>query len=164
MKEIEYQRELVKNYAEQWAYLRNPAYYNYDLLGGDCTNFVSQCIFHGAKVMNYEKNNGWYYTNANQKSPSWTGVEFLYRFLTKNQAVGPYGKLALIEEIQIGDIIQLSFEQGNYAHSLVVVKKDGDTLNDIYTSSHTFDSYKRRLNTYSFIDIRMIHIQGVRNW
>lgn len=24
--------------------------------------------------MNYSKNNGWYYINGNNKSPSWTGV------------------------------------------------------------------------------------------
>ena len=31
-------------YAKQWAYGRNPKYYDYDPLGGDCANFVSQCL------------------------------------------------------------------------------------------------------------------------
>ena len=38
--------------------------------------------------MNYNKNNGWYYINGNKKSPSWTGVEFLFRFLTSNKKEG----------------------------------------------------------------------------
>lgn len=42
--------------------------------GGDCTNFVSQCIFAGSGIMNHNKRTGWYYINGNKKSPSWSGV------------------------------------------------------------------------------------------
>ena len=35
------------SYAKQWAYGRNPNYYDYDPLGGDCANFVSQCLIYG---------------------------------------------------------------------------------------------------------------------
>ena len=35
------------SYAKQWAYGRNPNYYDYDPLGGDCANFVSQCLIAG---------------------------------------------------------------------------------------------------------------------
>ena len=84
---------------------RNPSYYNYDAIGGDCTNFVSQCIFAGSQVMNYR----WYYRNANQKSPSWTGVEFLYQFLTQNKSLGPYGRMVTQKEVEVGDIAQISF-------------------------------------------------------
>ena len=55
--------------------------------GGDCTNFISQCIYAGVKVMNYNKNNGWYYKTVNDRAPSWSGVEFLYDFLLKNREV-----------------------------------------------------------------------------
>ena len=123
MRTVQYDRESVKEYAKKWAYLRNPQYYNYDKLGGDCTNFVSQCLLAGAHQMNYEID-GWYYKNANQKSPSWTGVEFLFQFLIKNKSVGPFGKIAKIEELQIGDIVQLSFGEDHYGHSLLVVEKD----------------------------------------
>ena len=34
MREIEYNRRLVKEYAKKWAYLRNPKYYDYENLGG----------------------------------------------------------------------------------------------------------------------------------
>ncbi len=39
-------------YAHLWAYGRNPRYYDYEGIGGDCTNFASQCIYAGAGVMN----------------------------------------------------------------------------------------------------------------
>lgn len=55
MKIVEYNREKAKQYAKKWAYLRNPSYYDYDKIGGDCTNFVSQCIFAGAGHMNYRQ-------------------------------------------------------------------------------------------------------------
>lgn len=35
-----YNRQKAKEYAKELAYKRNPKYYNYDLLGGDCTNFL----------------------------------------------------------------------------------------------------------------------------
>ena len=36
----------------RWALLRNPAYLDFHGLGGDCTTFVSQCLYAGAGVMN----------------------------------------------------------------------------------------------------------------
>lgn len=59
-----YKRDDSVKYAKKWAYLRNQKYYNYDAIGGDCTNFVSQCIYEGCKVMNYDKVNGWYYKKS----------------------------------------------------------------------------------------------------
>lgn len=163
MKIKEYDRQKAKEYAKKWAYLRNPSYYNYDKLGGDCTNFVSQCILEGTKHMNYEKN-GWYYKNANQKSPSWTGVEFLHQFLVSNKSVGPFGSIVEISKLQIGDIIQISFDGNIYGHSLFIIEKNGNTLDDIYVATHTFDSYRRRASSYQYKQIRMIHIEGVRIW
>ena len=38
----EYNREAAVSYARRWALGRNPAYMDYELWGGDCTNFISQ--------------------------------------------------------------------------------------------------------------------------
>lgn len=38
---IFYQREKAVAYAHQWAYGRNPAYINFNGIGGDCTNVGS---------------------------------------------------------------------------------------------------------------------------
>ncbi len=86
-----YNREEAVQYTKTWAYSRNPKYYNFDSVGGDCTSFVSQCIYVGAKVMNYSQY-GWYYKNGNNKSASWSGVEYLYKFLVNNKTAGPYGR------------------------------------------------------------------------
>ena len=165
MKEIVYNREKVIEYAKKWAYDRNPQYYDFDNVGGDCTSFASQCIYAGAKIMNYSKQNGWYYISGNNKSPSWSGVEFLYNFLTQNKSVGPYGYEVEQDKIELGDIAQLSFDGNKFSHSLVIVKiQDKTDLNQIFISSHTFDSFNKRISEYNFKKIRFIHIDKVRKY
>ena len=70
-----YDREEAVQYAKTWAYSRNPKYYNFDSVGGDCTSFVSQCIYAGAKVMNYNQY-GWYYKQQNSRT-IWKRSEFV---------------------------------------------------------------------------------------
>lgn len=154
---IEYNRQKAKEYAKKWVYQRNPKYYNYDAIGGDCTNFISQCIYAGSGIMNYKDLYGWYYISANNKSPSWTGVEFLHNFLINNKGVGPFGEIS--NDIEIGDVIQLSFDGSKFTHSLLVV---GIENGKILIATHTFDAYARELSSYSYRESRFIHINGVR--
>lgn len=156
--EREYVRNDVLAYAYQWTYERNPAYYNYDALGGDCTNFVSQCIYAGSKIMNYTKTFGWYYINANNKSPSWSGVEYLYNFMTRKSGIGPIGIPSSKENMQIGDFLQLSFTNNVFAHTLLITKIIGD---NIYVTTHTFDALNKPLNSYHYEKIRFVHIEKV---
>ena len=44
MKILNYDRQKAIKYAKVWAYFRNPNYYNFDNIGGDCTNYISQCM------------------------------------------------------------------------------------------------------------------------
>lgn len=161
MKVIEYNRNKVVKYAKKWAYERNPQYYNFDKIGGDCTNFASQCIYAGSNVMNYIKTTGWYYNNANDKSPSWTGVEYLYKFLINNKGIGPRGIEVSKNDIEIGDLIQLSFSKNLYTHSLIVVKKESNNIDGIYIASHTFNSFNRKISSYQFENIRFVHINEI---
>ena len=120
-----YNRPEAAAYAKKWAYGRNPAYYNFNRLGGDCTNFASQCIYAGAGIMNFTPVFGWFYKTANDRTASWTGVEYLYNFLTKNEGVGPFAKEVPLDELEIGDIVQLGRETGDFYHSPVVVGFSG---------------------------------------
>lgn len=165
MRKLEYNRQNALEYAKKWAFSRNPKYYNFDPVGGDCTNFISQCIFAGSNTMNYTKNTGWYYINGNNKSPSWTGVEFLYKFLVNNKSVGPYGKEVNSKEIELGDIAQLSFGGQKFEHTLVIVNIENCfSLAGIKIASHTYDSYNKPISEYSFQEIRFVHIEGVRKY
>ena len=151
---MRYNRQNAVNYARKWALSRNPKYYNYDYIGGDCTNFISQCLYAGIPQMNY-RGYGWYYINANNKSPSWTGVNYLFNFLINNKYEGPRGRLISKDELEIGDIIQLSFMNGIFGHSLIVTKINGS---EILICAHTVDSKDRPLDTYSYEEARFIKI------
>ena len=158
MSKESYNRKKVYEYAKRWAYDRNSRYYNYDLIGGDCTNFVSQCIFAGCNQMNYSKDKGWYYINGNNKSPSWTGVEFLYKFLINNKQSGPSGIETTIDKLDIGDIIQLNLDGHKFSHSLIVVQ-NSSSINNTLVAAHTFDTFGKKVSDYNYYDYRCIHIQ-----
>ena len=160
----EYNRNAVVAYARKWAFARNPAYYNFNRLGGDCTNYASQCLFAGAGVMNYEPTFGWYYESLNNRAPAWTGVEFFYRFLIGNAekigtGAGPYAKEVFPRELEIGDFVQLGDDSGKFYHTPVVVGFSGGVP---LVAAHTYDAFNKPLSSYSFERLRCIHILGVR--
>ncbi len=144
-----YQREKAVQYAHKWAFGRNPAYYNFTGIGGDCTSFVSQCIHAGGAPMNYKKDLGWYYNSVNSRAPAWSGVQFLYNFLTTNKGVGPKGLLIPLRDIEIGDIIQLSFNGTTFGHTLMAVSI-GFPVDEktVLIATHSDDSDYRPLSTY----------------
>ncbi len=154
-----YDRQAALAYAAEWAFKRNPRYLNFDNLGGDCTNYTSQCIYAGSGVMNHTKVLGWYYYSASNRAPAWTGVQYLYNFIVNNKGAGPYAAEVSRDQIEPGDFIQLGNEWGGFYHSPFVVGVD---QNDIYVAAHTDDAYMRPLSTYQYARIRFIKILGVR--
>ena len=159
MREISYDREAAVNYARQWALSRNPAYYEFEELGGDCTNFASQCIFAGSRIMNYTPTFGWYYRSDGDRTPSWTGVEFFYNFMTKNMGVGPFGVEVPDGELEVGDVIQLYREGTGFYHTLLVT---GFSEDGYLVAAQSDDAFDRPLSTYVYDSARFLHILGVR--
>lgn len=155
----EYNRAAAVAYARKWAFGRNPAFYNFDKIGGDCTNFASQCIYAGAGVMNFTPTLGWFYRSANDRTPSWTGVEYLYNFLVNNDGAGPFAEEVTPDKLEIGDVVQLGLATGDFYHSPVVVRI---SRGQIYVAAHTYDAFDKPLSSYSYAQSRGIHILGVR--
>lgn len=156
--EKEYQRERAVLYARKYALERNPLYFTFAGIGGNCTNFVSQCVLAGSCVMNFTPIYGWFYLSSSRRSASWTGVEFFYDFMTKNTDVGPFGKEVALIDAQLGDIIQLSNGTSFY-HSLIITKiEDGE----YYVCANSNDALDRPLSTYEYASLRIIQIKGVR--
>lgn len=155
----EYDRERAYAYAEAWALGRNPLFANFTGIGGDCTNFVSQCVYAGGCQMNFTPVFGWYYINSMERTASWTGVEYFYNFMTTNQGVGPYAREVNAGGLDIGDVIQLGRADGTFYHTLIVTGyEDGIYL----VSAHSDDAFNRRLDTYRYSRIRFLHIGGIR--
>ena len=153
-----YSRQKAIEYAYKWWNSRNPNFYNFDNLGGDCTNFVSQCLYAGGIEMNYSQY-GWYYNNLNSRSPAWTGVEQFCDFAINNSGAGVDAKLVTIDKIEIGDVIQISQNKNVFNHSLFVTKIVGNASFDtIYITCHTFDAKDKLLSDYYFSKIRFLKI------
>lgn len=159
-----YDRAAAVEYANRWAYFRNPDYYDFSSIGGDCTSFASQCILAGGAPMNYTPTFGWYYRNINDRSPSWTGVKFLFNFLVNNRGIGPFGHEVDISEIEPGDICQLIIDAEDWQHTPVITAIDGDrpTFNTVKIAAHSYDCACRQLSSYDIAAARFVHIDGVR--
>ena len=154
-----YIRERAILYAAKWAFSRNPLFYDFTGIGGNCTNFVSQALYAGSCKMNYTPTFGWYYISDADRAPAWTGVDFFYNFITSNEGVGPFGREVPFEELLTGDVVQLGRKNEGYYHTMLVVKfADGVPL----VAAQSNDAYNRPLDSYDYDFLRFIHIDGVR--
>lgn len=159
---IEYPLDIsaALSYARRWAYGRNPAYYDFDPIGGDCTNFISQCIFAAGAVMNFTPDIGWYYISLNDRAAAWTGVDFFARFILTNTGAGPFGRLVSRQELRAGDVVQLGNSQRFY-HTLLVT---GTQSGEVLVAAHSRDVYGAKLSAFSFTQLRCIRIGGARKY
>ena len=170
MRLIEYDRRAAVAYARKWAFARNPQFYNFDGLGGDCTNFASQCLFAGCGVMNFTPTFGWFYQDLQNRAPAWTGVEFFYNFLISNaqgngegigigNGAGPFAVETNLSGLQIGDFIQFGRATGDFYHTPMVVGFDGT---EPLLAAHSYDAFNRKLSSYNFAQLRCLHVLGGR--
>ncbi len=154
-----YLRERAVEYAKKYAFSQNPLFGNFRGIGGNCTNFVSQSIYAAACVMNYTPTFGWYYISLDDRSPSWTGVDYFYNFMTTNRDVGPFATDVSLDMTEVGDVIQLGRNDDGFYHTLLIVGYDGD---DPLVAAQTDDALNRPLSTYTYDFARYLHISGVR--
>ena len=155
----EYDRGRAFTYAKRWAFARNPLFTDYSGLGGNCTNFASQCALAASLQMNYTETFGWYFVSDRDRAPAWTGVPFFYNFMTGNTTEGPFGREGTQAEMEIGDFVQLGRSEEDYYHTLVVVGREGE---DLLVAAQSDDAFLRPLSTYTYNLARFIHMLGVR--
>ena len=161
-----YQRERAVEYARTWALRRNPWFIDFTGIGGNCTNFVSQCVLAGSCTMNYTPDFGWYYISPAERSPAWSSVEYFYDFMTgsmafveQNGGIGPYAREVDRMEAQIGDAVQYANAEGDWYHTVIIsMIEDGE----IYVCAQSDDALDRPMSSYSFAEARFLHIEGVR--
>ena len=161
-----YVREAALAYAARWALSRNPLFYNFTEVGGDCTNFVSQAILAGSCVQNTTPIFGWYYRSVDDRAPAFTGVQPFWdffvgapAFLAANGGVGPFGREVSEAEVELGDVVQLGRADGTFYHTLLVTGREESGL---LVSAHSRDVQNRPLGAYAAPLRRFLHIEGVR--
>lgn len=107
---------------------------------------------------------GWYYVSLHRRAPAWSGVPYLWNYLTSSHERGPYGHAVQPEQLELGDIIQLGDGNGRFYHSLLVTRLQGNPLSpSISVTTHDQDAHQRPLSSYIFKEMRCLHIDGVKN-
>lgn len=160
-----YNRERAVEYARRWALSRNPLFYDFTGGGGNCTNFVSQCLLSGSLNMNPDQPFGWYYISVDDRAPAWTGVREFYEFmcglgdfLPQNERVGPFCTVVSRENVEVGDVVQLGNARGVFYHTLIIT---GFMSDEILISAQSNDALDRPLSTYNYALARFLHVDGV---
>lgn len=149
-----YNRQQAVAYARRYALSPNPNFYHFGGIGGDCTNYISQCLLAGGGVMQRSPD-GWYYNSSYDRSPSWTSVAFLQEFLLDKNKAGPKAQVVPLSEIEVGDIIQLRQNKTHFNHTVIVSEiRSGQ----IYVCAHSNDAKDRALSSYNYFALLPLHI------
>lgn len=141
------------NYALKWALDRNPNYANFDGSGGDCTNFVSQCMDEGGGLSEHfgtaYSTNSWYYTTSTNRSATWTGASQLNSYL-KSSSSKINASVSNWSSVYFGDIIQLMSSSGSAYHSLIIsgIAYSTGGRSDLLICCHTSDKKHKSLAYY----------------
>lgn len=131
-----YNAEAARSYAATHYNNYNPAYSRYDGAGqgGDCTNFVSQCIRAGG----IPTDGTWF-----KDSVAWVNVVKFRDWLVNR---GYARELSWQENSKVGDIVQKTNASGNWGHGLIITYKRTD--GQLFVSAHSGDYYNRSLALY----------------
>lgn len=144
----EYDRIGAVQYARRWSLDRNSKFQDYEDWGGNCTNYISQCVNAGGVPMDPYGGNlmkKWYWYNDLNRTPSWTGAECFFEYFTCNNNedtdnFGVYASEVSYDELQLGDVVQL-IKDGKAYHTMIITKilLNGYKVYDYLISQNTYD-------------------------
>jgi len=132
-------------YAQKWGgSKRNPAYNNYTGSGGDCANFVSQCLHEGGGL---PTDSTW-----EPYTTTWVGAISLYDYLKKLPGCTvtdiSKGTTAYINKLSVGDVIWCvggeGFSGKDNGHVMIVTKVENGK---VYYCGHTSDALDAQIST-----------------
>lgn len=170
-----YDRDKAVAYSYKWVdgekVIRNPAYSDYAVYGGNCQNYVSQALFASGIPMDWSGDQQWKWfddegdlsESPTGRSGSWSGTEYFYEYCNKNTGKGIVAETdGNIFSAQPGDVIQYVVD--GWAHHSVIVTKviydDDDNVVDLLINSNTTDRVDYPMSAYGYTDIRLIRIIG----
>ena len=170
-----YDRDKAVAYSYKWVngekVIRNPAYSDYAVYGGNCQNYVSQALFASGIPMDWSGDQQWKWfddegdlsESPTGRSGSWSGTEYFYEYCNKNTGKGLVAETdGNIFSAQPGDVIQYVVD--GWAHHSVIVTKviyddDGNVV-DLLINSNTTDRVDYPMSAYGYTNIRLIRIIG----
>lgn len=137
------------------AYMNCPPFTNYTNRGGNCQNFVSQCLWAGLggnetnEALEYisgqgtnhhfPMNNSWYeILNDGGHSPSWTFVDSFHEYAKNSSgemiatycyANGSFSQIPL--SYLRGSVLDVNPNSDGYAHAVLITKASGSSFADV---------------------------------
>lgn len=150
-------------YAEKYYSSYNSSYPDWTSYGGDCANFISQCLYAGGRGMRGTPGSSaaaqdwanWFSTgsscNTNNVSSTWRGANAFKSYWQSNasgystfSSVGPESFYYGFK----GDAVSLLNSNGSAYHTLIIVGYDSASK-DFIVAAHTSSTKTAKLSGYS---------------
>lgn len=161
------------NYAKKYYYSYNIAYPDWSSYGGDCANFVSQCLYAGGKpwkgtpgsITQAQNFGNWFSTgsaeNTSNVSSTWRGADAFRHYWQMNSLSHKRFNRYTSDAYDYGyrgDAVSLLTSTSRAYHTLIIVGYSNDSL--IY-AAHTRDTFSGELkHTSNFIIFSMKYGQN----
>lgn len=160
---VDYAQKYYKNY--------NPAYPNWNSAGGDCANFVSQCLYAGGKAMkgtpgsssSASNLSNWFSRgntqNTNNVSSTWRGAQPFRSYWQTNAS--SYKKFTKVDDDSfifgsMGDAVSLLNSNGRAYHTMIIVDYDSpDFILGAHYENTINDSLRSKASSNGFIIYNM---------
>lgn len=160
-----YDGEVASRYALNHANSKdyNKNYADFNDYGGDCTNFISQCLKAGGikqHVGTAYSGNCWFYKTSTNRSSTWTGADKFRKYVTGNSSkINMPG--SSWGSVTFGDIIQLMSGSSAY-HSLIVsgVAYGSSGRSDLLVCCHSADRRHVSLSSNFSGTKKYYHVKG----
>lgn len=166
-----YDRQAALAYARSYVAARSPDWADYEGLGGNCQNYVSQCLHAGGIPMDTVGAAVWKWyggTVANDNtvggcSSSWSGVDEFLAYAAANTGYGLAAQTgAPYLTGQPGDLIQMG-EGGSWRHVVIIsraVANDAGETADYLVHSNTSDLENWPASLYGYPELALTRIAG----
>lgn len=166
-----YDRAAAVAYANRWVPQRNTAWADYTNYGGNCQNFVSQCLLEGGIPMDTTGTAvwKWYGETPNNlpqqtgRSASWSAVDDFLNYAEENTG---YGLVAVVDAPyasgEVGDVITMGFDE-EWRHTVIItgiVTDDEGNVVDYLIHSNTADQANFPLRAYAYTRQILTKIYG----
>lgn len=158
-----YQREAAVSYSDIWVGQRNTEWSDFTGRGGNCQNFVSQCLLAGGIPMDDQGDAVWSWDSEGNHSASWVGVDEFYRYASQNSG---YGLLAEADagyyDGEAGDLIRMGSDT-DWNHVVIIAEvirdQEGNVV-DYLINSNTSDVKNFPVSAYPNVKQRLMKIYG----
>jgi len=118
-----YDGNAAQSYAYKYVLSPNSSYVNFESMGGNCTNFTSQCLKAGGisfdKIGTYQ----WYYYSSTDRAPAWTSANYFRTYYKNNigssSIKGLKAATSDFASMRLGDLVQL-VSSGTASHSMFI--------------------------------------------